>query len=532
MSTKKPENINNIKNKENISQSNSKILNRSFKKINEIPMTTAMSNFMEDLSEKQKILQKEIENQRNTISEAEKKIYFLSAKMFPLIESRYNKIKNDNKKTIVNMKNNMDNLKKNYFHKSGSEIGMNLNKKFLLNNIFKTSIDSVKHNPIRINLNQISTPKQLSFNNSVIGRKSSNIKKILSLSTPINKINKEKNTINFNESTASNPKYRRKKFKVDVIKGWEFVHGFNPNKCKDKSLVEDKIYQKNLISNQIEIIIDNTNFFKLKNVHILEAQIRKNFINIEFLTRLNKLIEETSGLIIEIGHSIINDYESFTNELNKTNKLNPPEMIEGQEVYNERIEFNKNIKVLNESLKFLSITYEIYLILNKTSDYILPTNKIIRIRHFLSRARYNVNRLIIISKKYIDTTQYENSIVNLYNSQKKLIQNNEKLVNKQYFNLEKLSKDEFENFREKTNSEYGKDKMRRLNSLLSGVKESNFGTNKNKPKKCKYIDLEDKMFNKIVKYMEPNVKNKFEAFSITQKKNKNKFERKVYKFNF
>ena len=56
---------------------------------------------------------------------------------------------------------------------------------------------------------------------------------------------------------------------------------------------------------------------------------------------------------------------------------------------------------------------------------------------------------------------------------------------------------------------YGKDKMRRLNSLLSGVKESNFGTNKNKPKKCKYIDLEDKMFNKIVKYMEPNVKNKF-----------------------
>ena len=122
----------NIEELQNISQSNSKILNRSFKKINEIPMTTAMSNFMEDLSEKQKILQKEIENQRNTISEAEKKIYFLSAKMFPLIESRYNKIKNDNKKTIVNMKNNMDNLKKKYIHKSVSEIGMNLNKKLLL----------------------------------------------------------------------------------------------------------------------------------------------------------------------------------------------------------------------------------------------------------------------------------------------------------------------------------------------------------------------------------------------------------------
>ena len=32
--------------------------------------------------------------------------------------------------------------------------------------------------------------------------------------------------------------------------------------------------------------------------------------------------------------------------------------------------------------------------------------------------------------------------------------------------------------------------------------------------------------------MDPEIKDKFEAFSVTQKKNNNKFERKVYKFNF
>ena len=40
------------------------------------------------------------------------------------------------------------------------------------------------------------------------------------------------------------------------------------------------------------------------------------------------------------------------------------------------------------------------------------------------------------------------------------------------------------------------------------------------------------MFNKIVEYMEPSVKERFEAFSVTQKKVTNKNKRKVYKFDF
>ena len=126
---------------------------------------------------------------------------------------------------------------------------------------------------------------------------------------------------------------------MNVIRRWEFRNGFNTNSSKDKSFVEDKVYQKNLISNQIKIIIDNTNFFRLKNATILEKHIKNNDVNVELLIKLNKIIEETAGLYIEIGHLIISDYESFTNLQNRTRQLNPPEMNEGAEVFDEKIEF-------------------------------------------------------------------------------------------------------------------------------------------------------------------------------------------------
>lgn len=211
-------------------------------------------------------------------------------------------------------------------------------------------------------------------------------------------------------------------------------------------------------------------------------------------------------------------------------------MVDGAEVSDEKIEFSKNVKLINECLKFLNVTYEIYLILNNTSEYILPTIKMVKLRHFLNRARYNINHININSKLYIETIEYEKNVVNLYNSQKKVIENNEKLINKQYFNLDKLNKDGFENFREKGNTDYGIDKIRRLNNLLNNSKINEIGTgtdtHKKIQKKWKFIDFEDKMFNKLFQYMDPNIKDKFEAFSVTQNKHKGKFERKIFKFNY
>ena len=520
----------NIKNKEtNSLNDNPKPENKFMKNIYDIPLTTAMSSLFDDLSEKQKELKKEIEYHRNIIVEVDKKRYYLSSKMFPLIKSRYNKINFSNKAPITELKNSKNITKGPKLGKSGSENKIRFDNKILSRNIFKTSLNN-SYKPIRINMSNISTPKETSLNNLNLSPKNN---KILNLSTPINK---QTSKINFYSPNISKQKKRIKKYKVKVIKGWEFRNGFNSSNNKDKSLVEDKIYQKNLIINQIEIIIDSTNFFKLKHANILEEHIKKNDVNLEFLMKLNKLIEETVALYIEIGHLIINDYESFTNLQNHTRQLNPPEMVDGAEVSDEKIEFSKNVKLINECLKFLNVTYEIYLILNNTSEYIIPTIKMVKLRHFLNRARYNINHININSKLYIETIEYEKNVVNLYNSQKKVIENNEKLINKQYFNLDKLNKDGFENFREKGNTDYGIDKIRRLNNLLNNSKINEIGTgtdtHKKIQKKWKFIDFEDKMFNKLFQYMDPNIKDKFEAFSVTQNKHKGKFERKVFKFNY
>ena len=40
------------------------------------------------------------------------------------------------------------------------------------------------------------------------------------------------------------------------------------------------------------------------------------------------------------------------------------------------------------------------------------------------------------------------------------------------------------------------------------------------------------MFNTIFRYLDPSIKDKFEAYSVTQKNHKDKFVRKVYKFNY
>ena len=535
-------NINNKKTKKSISFENSKIFNAQLRKMEEIPVTTALSNFFVDLTERQKHLQNEIENQRNTIKNADKKIYFLASKMFQNIESKYKKIKLSNKASNSKLNNDIMKNKIKQFEKSRSEIMMKFDDKIIKNNIFQTSINSKKM-PIRINLGLISTPKiSTSFNNSVFDTKNNNIihsenrpknHKLLSLSTPIKKFNKDISTINHEQSRFLRPKYRIKKYKVEVIKGWEAKNGFDYDNSKNKYFIEDKVYQRNFISNQIEIIIDNTNSFKLENMIYIEKHIKQDEINIQFLIKLNKLIEETSGLFIKVGHLIISDYEKFSNLQSETHQLNPPEMKEGSVVYNEKIEFGKNTKILNESVKFLTTTYEVYLILTNTSDYILSMNEFLKIKHFLNRARFNISELNIYSKKCLDIIKYENNIVNLYNSQKKIIQNNEKLINKQYSNIDKTTKDDFENFREKVFQEYGRDKVRRLNNLLNETRIKHSNSKKNiLNKKCKFIDFDDRMFNKLFKYMDPEIKDKFEAFSVTQKKNNNKFERKVYKFNF
>ena len=142
-----------------------------------------------------------------------------------------------------------------------------------------------------------------------------------------------------------------------------------------------------------------------------------------------------------------------------------------------------------------------------------------------------MNSVILISRKFIEEINYEKGIVNQFNEQKELIAKNGKIKNTQYYNLDKFSKNGFDflnGINKNSQNVIGKDKIRRLNNLLN-EKNKKLSQKRNNGK---HIDLENKMFNKIVEYMDPNIKERFEALSVTQKKDKTKNLRKVYKFNF
>lgn len=570
---------------------NNSIVNYTKINPNDNCVSKEMTNFLDNIVKKQQIIQKEINTFNNTITELQKrrkkimsKNNFLlssSTSKFPLISSRYKdffllqkQINNKDKfnsSIIKNNNNSFKNLDIKEIKKSKSEYKLNNIYKYKNKdkNFFKTSLkknyqinnfnqDINKTNDSKFsNLNKNENENEIINNNNNKKDKKINIEdekekidtNIIYRLTKLSNQNlnnipisdednlKEKN-INIHSSMKKDKdndndniiKYntsklvlRRKNFKIEVEKGWEFSNGLNSNNFDFKVFIEDKEYQRNLISNQIDIIIDNSNFFKLNHINILTKYIKNDDLNQKYLIILNKLLEETSALYIEISHLIIKDFESFLYIKHRLNPCSPPEMKDGVEVTDEKLEFGVNIKLLNECTKFLNSSYEIYLVLNRQTNSIIPMRKFIKIRHFLNRARYNISNLVSIAKKYNEDLSYEKGIVNQFNEQQDLINKNLKLKNKQYSNCARLRRN-FQNI--------GVDKMRRLNNLINPKNQSNNEIYNSKRYIGKHIDVDDKMFNKIVEYMEPNVKERFEAFSVTQNKIKNKNKRQVYKFDF
>ena len=327
--------------------------------------------------------------------------------------------------------------------------------------------------------------------------------------------------------------YRTKNYIVDIIPSWEVSTGLRVSNLNEKDFLGNKEQQKTLISNQIEIILENINYFKLVYLNILSVYIKNDCINKKFMIRLNKTLEETSALFMEIGNLIIKDFESFLYIKEKLVSCYPRKMEQNKRVINENSEFFENMKILNECIKFLEITYDIYsTLVTQVDNYKLPMKKIIKVKHFLCRARYNINLITANSKKFIEVIRYEDGIINLFNEQQKYIDNNEKLKYTQYANCNNFENQERNNKRKSNSSEYIKD--RRLRNVLNSLNKSNSYFSSKKDHTGKHINFEDRMFLKISQYMIPNVKKQFQGYCavLENKGLYKKKEREVYKFDF
>ena len=181
--------------------------------------------------------------------------------------------------------------------------------------IFKmTKCNSTADNTQR---NSIPLNQSVTLINSYSSR---NLKNSLNLNNEI-QTKEEKNAFN-KKSILNKRNFRVKNFKVEYIKDWEINEGLIETRNNKKNILNDIEYQKQIISNEIMIILDN---FEKFNPYIkqLSREIKSGNINEIFIKKLNIQIETTSALLMKIVHLIIRQYEYYIYENEKKNRLIP-----------------------------------------------------------------------------------------------------------------------------------------------------------------------------------------------------------------
>ena len=223
--------------------------------------------------------------------------------------------------------------------------------------------------------------------------------------------------LSFQESKELKKKFRVKNYKIEYIKEWEVNEGFLKHYEDNKNLLNDIQYQKHIITNEIEIILNSFSHFQLYLKEIIN-QINKEIINERFIQKLNIRIETTIALLIEINNIILNEYESY---IYKSELVKPiyPRFNNGSSVINEKKEFLNNINIFKECIHFLKCTYNIYNSLTLlTQNYIIPYKKMVKLKQFLSRGRYGIGGIIFTIKQYLKEIIFTDNLFNYYMNSK------------------------------------------------------------------------------------------------------------------
>ena len=368
-----------------------------------------------------------------------------------------------------------------------------------------------------INPNNMSTKETSFISNSAMNSprfKKNILNKSLNNSYSINNLKKSfesKKNIFDNKLNA-----RIKNVKISYEKDWEFKNGFFP--IKNTNNLNDQDLQKDIILNEIEIIIENMERFYNKFFFELKDEIINGNVNILQVKKLNMLIENTYSLFIKISNLIIQDYNQYLNKRKFNTIKNPYELIEESIVNDEKKEFIKNINILKQCYNFLICCKEHYRIfILQIEDFKLSYNKMKKIKQFLFRARYGVSGILFTTEKIIYESRFEDYLYTKYciNANEISADNINKYKNNFYHKFNKMF---FE--KNKINDNYYLERGHRINKLLlknskqtkEQIKLENIKREINK-KNEKHINYNSPMFNDMLPYMRPNKKKQI----LTQK---------------
>lgn len=108
-------------------------------------------------------------------------------------------------------------------------------------------------------------------------------------------------------NTVEVNKGRMKSFVVNYIPKWHFKNEYINIKAS-KEIIKSSDFQKNIFYDEISVLLDNLNIYKKK--FIMNEGLCYYFYNATLKNQriINKLLEETCGLLIEISYLLLNDY--------------------------------------------------------------------------------------------------------------------------------------------------------------------------------------------------------------------------------
>ena len=320
---------------------------------------------------------------------------------------------------------------------------------------------------------------------------------------------------------------RKKNFKIKYERDWYKKNGLpTPNDLVPNVLC-DKEYQRTIITNEITILLDNINKFKVSILEMISSHIHSNDITQVYVAKLNMIIEETCGLLLAISNALLFDLEKYLFTTNMVSPVFPKEMIDNNDIsYDEIKSFDVNIKIFNECLLFVSSSYEMFLS-KQIDDYVIDFSRMKRLKQFLSRARLTTGAMSITAKRYANDCDNDNDAFDKYFFQMT------KSTNDKIEERKNVLKDMNERFRDRLKMKFNEEveKNRRLNNALWGRSNDKEFEEKKRlvaKKNEKHIDLSSRMFSKMMMYMTPERKKEImgerllQQFKNHTKKNKDK----------
>lgn len=206
---------------------------------------------------------------------------------------------------------------------------------------------------------------------------------------------------------------RMKTFMVSYIPNWYEKQQLEHIKFSRESMTSQDIQIKT-IRDEVLLLLDNIQVFKVR--YLSSKTILTIFSSLEKRTniKLNKIIEETIGLMITSSYILLMDFGDSVDHF----ILNPQWRVSKEDdklVYDESKEFVINAKIFNDTSNFLKSCHQTYeIIVEKENDFVFSSKEFTKLVQYLERCRYNVSYLIFTVQNLFKNYKKDQEIVDEY----------------------------------------------------------------------------------------------------------------------